>query len=355
MRGMVLAAGFGTRFRPATYEVPKPMVPLCNRPLIDYAIDALVRAGVRDVVVNLHHLPFVLSAHLDEVWGGRCRILYSHEEEILGTGGGIRRARTMLEGSDPFLLVNGDTVQFPPLQELEKARAGRNAVAALLLRHPPENDRFTPVYLDEGRITGFRSGTGEALMFSGAHSISQEIFSLLPDREFSGITEDVYIPLTHSAGPGLAGLVHDGPWFDIGTPQRYMEASHAVRMMMISGELEAPDGSRTSPAGRSIVADDAVQGSGEDLVVGSGSTIDAGARLRRSILWRDCTIAAGAVAADAILGDGVALRGGDRVENALLCLRRDVDYADGITVLAGHAAVPVDPSRPMIVELARGS
>jgi NDP-sugar pyrophosphorylase family protein len=168
MKSMILAAGFGTRFRPLTYTLPKPMVPLLNKPLIAWAADSLLSAGVHDVIVNLHHLPAPLEAYLTAGYSGRVRFHFSFEEEILGTGGGVRRVRPQLESEEDFFLVNGDTVQFPNWDALGEARRSRDSLAAITLRHPPAHDRFTAVYFDEGLVTGFGKGTGEPLMFSGS-------------------------------------------------------------------------------------------------------------------------------------------------------------------------------------------
>lgn len=349
MKGMILAAGFGTRFRPATFDIPKPMVPLCNRPLIDYACDSLLEAGVAEIVVNLHHLPDILEAHLERTLAGRCTVQFSHEREILGTGGGIRRVRSLLQSEESFLLVNGDTVQFPPLRALEAARQKDDALAAMLLRHAPEDDRFTPVFLEAGRITGFRTGTGEALMFAGAHAISRRIFDVLPDREFSGITEDVYIPLTRSGADVIAGITHDGPWFDIGTPRRYLEASHGVRTLMLRGEIAVPAGSEAEPTSGSIVAYDARIGDGEDLVAGQGSEVHRLATVRGSVLWSGCRVDEGAEVEDSILCDGVQVLRGVRISNALVCRRRELEYPAGTVFAHGLAAVPADPAKEMIL------
>jgi NDP-sugar pyrophosphorylase family protein len=352
MKGMVLAAGFGTRFRPATYELPKPLVPLCNRPLIDYAIDNLLAAGVTELVVNLHHLGEMLRQHLRHEYAGRCSIHFSHEEEILGTGGGVRRVRSLLAGTESFFLVNGDTVHFPPLAQLEKVRREEGALAALVLRHPPEGDRFTAVFYERNRVTGIGEGHGQALMFSGAHAVSSLILDRLPDREFSGIVEDVYIPVLREGDAILAGMVHDGPWFDIGTPLRYLRASHAVRQAMLAGELPLPDGSRTDPARASIVHRTARVDEGSEVVAGEESVISSGAAVDRSVIWRRCAIAAGAAVRDAVLCDGVQLPSGARVENALVSPRREgVSYDGKITLLQEFAAVAIDPSRPVILEL----
>lgn len=343
MKGMILAAGFGTRFRPATYEIPKPLIPLCNRPLIGWALEAMLAAGVSAVVVNLHHLGDPLEAYLRERYGSRCDFFFSREDEILGTGGGIRRARAQLEGSEPFLLANGDTVQLPPFRALFDACRDAGALAALLLRHPPANDRFTKVFFDGKRVTGFGSGTGEALMFAGAHAISPAIFDRLPNREFSGITEDVYAPAAARGTPPLAGVLYDGPWFDIGTAARYMEATAAVLRMMVDGELPRPPGSAV--AGSSLISGETIAAEGLDSsVVGEGAVVERGARVVRSVLWEGAVAGRDAEVRNAIVGRGVSLPAGSRVEGALVCRRLPaVDYPEG-TILAGELVwVPIGP------------
>src|SRR5258708_11799449 len=205
MKAMILAAGYGIRLQPLTYRVPKPMVPVCNRPLIAYAVESFLHAGVRDIVVNLHHLPEVIESDLRSRFGAGCTLEFSYEAKILGTGGGIRNVRPLLEDGGDFFLANGDTIQFPRWEKLAEARRDRDALAALMLRNLPEDDRFTPVYFDEGLVTGFGKGTGQALMFSGSHVIESRIFGYIPDREVFGLVDDVYRPLLDGGRETIAG------------------------------------------------------------------------------------------------------------------------------------------------------
>jgi NDP-sugar pyrophosphorylase family protein len=280
MKGMILAAGYGTRLRPITNTIPKPMVPLCNRPLIEWAIESYHAAGVRDLIVNVHHLPDVITRYLHEHFD---RVEISHEEEILGTGGAIRRVRPLLEHEEAFFLVNGDTVQLPRWNALRESLG--DSIAALTLRHPPENDRFTPVYFENGRVTGFGKGSGEALMFAGSHLISTRVFDSLPDQDEFGIVDRVYQPLLDSGRETISGIVDDGLWFDIGTPQRYASASHALRETMMRGELDPPPGSHID--GDSLVHETAT-GHAIRSIIGARSTIRG--EVRDSIVWDDCVI-----------------------------------------------------------------
>lgn len=317
MKAMILAAGYGTRLRPLTYLLPKPLFPVCNRPIVDYAVANLLAAGASEIVVNLHHLP----APIEQMLRSRteCRFHFSHEAAILGTGGGLRRVRSLLEGDDEFLLVNGDTIQDPPYDALIAARHDSGAAAALVLRHPPANDRFTPVWFDDGKVTGFGSGTGtgEPLMFAGAHAIGREVFARMPEREEFGIVEEIYAPL--AAEGRLAAVVHDGPWFDVGTPQRYLDANAAL---CGSG---------------SLLSDGIITGGVSRSVIGSGS--DVAGQVVSSVVWRHCSIGAGVSLRECIVADGVHLEGDLELTRAIVCvddpaIPRDAPYrfADGLVI-----------------------
>ncbi|HEX9163920.1 MAG TPA: nucleotidyltransferase family protein, partial [Thermoanaerobaculia bacterium] len=303
MKGMILAAGYGTRLRPLTYFVPKPMVTVCNRPLIGYAVEGFIQHGITDIIVNLHHLPEQIERYLKRTYAGQCTFHFSFEPEILGTGGGIRKVRPLLETEEEFFLVNGDTIQFAPYERLREHRREKNALAALTLRHPPPGDRFTAVWFGDGKITGFaRSGVGEPLMFSGSHDISSRIFRHLPDKDFSGIVDEVYIPLIASGKETIAAIVDDGPWFDIGTPQRYISAAEGIRQMTIAGEVPVAKGSR-------IVKDSIAHQTA--TIIGTISKSSIGARsavrgeVRDSIIGEDCNITGSALLESCIVGDDV--------------------------------------------------
>lgn len=316
MKAMILAAGYGTRLRPVTYTIPKPIVPLCGRPLMGWAVEALLAAGIREFVVNMHHLPEPIEGYLRDRYSGTASFEFSYEAEILGTGGGVRKVRSMLQSEEEFFLVNGDTVQFPPYDGLRTARNERDALAALTLRHPPEGDRFTPVYFDDGLITGFGNGSGEALMFSGTHLISRRIFDYLPDKDFSGIVDEVYQPVIESGREKVTGVVDDGLWFDIGTPQRYMSASRALLDLMVRSQLPVAKGTRV--AGDSLIDDTAsVTGTMTRSIAGQRSVMEGD--LRDSVIWDDCRIAKGVVLDNCIAAHGVEIDAPIELRNVLIC------------------------------------
>ena len=268
MKAMLLAAGYGTRFQPVTRTLPKPLIPVCNRPLIAWPIESFLAQGVSDFVVNLHHLPDAIRDCLSRAFP-QARFEFSYEQQILGTGGGVRRARPMLEGDDEFFLANGDTIQSVPVDALRRARG--DALAALTLRRPPPGDYFTPVFYENGRVTGFGSGTGEALMFAGSHLVSARAFEVMPDKDVFGIVDELYQPLLQRGEP-IAAVVDDAPWFDIGTPRRYLAASREICGENVVGERSVVEGT-----------------------------------MRDSVVWNDCRIAAGVTLESCIVADGVEL------------------------------------------------
>lgn len=352
MKGMILAAGFGTRFRPVTFTVPKPLVPICNRPLIAYAADAMLDAGVDHLIINLHHLPIAIEAFLRARYGHRSALSFSIEEQILGTGGGIRRARALLEGEEDFLLANGDTIQRAPFGDLLSARSAHDAIAALTLRHPPAGDRFTRVWYDGGRITGIGDGTGQPLMFSGSHAVSQRIFDYLPDRDFSGVTEDVYIPLLRSGEERLAAVIDDGIWFDIGTPLRYVSASAAILQLTLQGHFQIADGSVADIASQSIIAADAtIAGSVTRSSIGQGTSVERGASVVDSSVWDGCRVAEDVVLERCIVGHGVTIPRGIHLTNALIAaddeaIPPEFERLGGIVIAPVDPAVPITHARP---------
>jgi NDP-sugar pyrophosphorylase family protein len=354
MKGMVLAAGYGTRFRPATYQTAKPMVPLCNRPLIAYAVDSLLAAGVRDVVVNLHHLPEQIESFLSASYGSRCHLHFSFEPQILGTGGGVRKVQSLLAEEESFYLVNGDTIQRPPLDDLRRILLETRSVAALLLRRPPADDQFTPVMFERGFVTGFDKGSGEALMFAGAHALSRRIFSAMPQGDVFGLTEDVYGPLIERGTDTITGVAYQDFWFDIGTPRRYLMASMEMLGLLAGGTIAVPRGSELEPGRALLVGEQSrVHGEPERSVIGARCRVQTQSRIQDSVLWDSIDTGAATVIHRSVLAHGVVLPDGARVENALLCRAiPGVEYDERSLVRRGDlVAAAIDPQRRIILEL----
>jgi N-acetyl-alpha-D-muramate 1-phosphate uridylyltransferase len=220
MRAMVLAAGRGERMRPLTDRMPKPLVPVAGKPLIEYHLAALARAGVRDVVINLSHLGAQIPAVLGD--GGRfgLRIAYSDEGPVpFETGGGIYKALPLL-GPGPFLVVNGDIWTDFDFGGLE---LGAGAHARLVLVPNPAHVAQGDFGLD-----------GDVVIESERDRYTYSGIGLYSPDFFTGCTAGRFplLPLLKRAiaARRLHGEVYRGDWSDIGTPQRLAALEERLRL-----------------------------------------------------------------------------------------------------------------------------
>jgi len=282
---LVLAAGLGTRLRPLTFSRAKAAVPVAGTPLICRQLRGLAEAGVRDVVVNLHHRPETVAAVVGDGGALGCRVRYSWERTVLGSAGGPRRALPLLD--DRFFIVNADTlcdVDFGAL--LHRHRASGAAVTLAVTAHPAPH-RYGGVLADAGgRISGFApagGATGPDLPwhFVGVQVVEASVFRGLPDGVPAATVGGLYDALL---ADGRAMAVHEvgGPFHDIGTPADYASTAQAVAEA--EGRTTVPHGERT--------------------------VVHPTARVERSILWDDVTVGADCVVTGCVLADGVRLPAG---------------------------------------------
>jgi NDP-sugar pyrophosphorylase family protein len=230
---MILAAGFGTRLRPLTNTIPKPLLPVGGTPLIVWNLLLLKRYGFRDVVINLHHLGPMIQQTLGTGSQFGLRLLYSHEPVILGTGGGIKQAERYFS-NEPVLILNGDTLFDLNLEALCAFHGERKAVATLVLREDPDAAKWGLVEVGPDdrivRING--KGLADATvptkprMFAGIHILHSRLLWDIPKEVASSII-DPYVAAIGRGEPVL-GFDLTGYWSDVGTPERYGQAERDV-------------------------------------------------------------------------------------------------------------------------------
>lgn len=226
MRALILAAGFGSRLRPLTDVTPKPLLEVGGQPMITFALDLLRRAGITEVVVNLHHLGDQIRAALGDGSRYGLRIEYSPEDPIQDTGGAVAAARRFL-GEQPFVIVNSDIFVDLDLAAMLDFHAERGGIATLLVRPDPEALRRDDVGLDRhGRLLrildhGPRTdGEGKPLarhMYAGVMVCEPTLFEYLPPGIYS-LTRDG-LPHVLAAGEAVFGYVHQGLWQVLDTPE----------------------------------------------------------------------------------------------------------------------------------------
>jgi MurNAc alpha-1-phosphate uridylyltransferase len=233
-RAMVLAAGLGLRLRPLTERVPKPLVEIGGRPLIAYALDLLVAAGVHEIVVNAHHLAEQLADFIERHGRAHAGVALhlSREAVLLETGGGVLNALPLL-GARPFFVLNSDVIvrdgTRPLLARLADAFEPAH-MDALLLLQPVErafgyDGRGDYRLKDDGRLDARGAAATAPYVFTGAQVLAPALFDGIAPGVFS--LRRLY-DRAEAAGR-LYGIVHDGAWLHVGTPEAVAEAEHALK------------------------------------------------------------------------------------------------------------------------------
>ena len=316
---MILAAGFGTRLGEMTQHRPKPMLPVAGVPLVRWAAQWLRHHGVRDIVVNLHHLGDQIEAELGDGSALGVRIQYSHEEGmILGTGGGLRHARSLLDdgSGEPIVVVNGKVLVDLDLGKVLEFHRERAAEATMVLRPDPDASKWGSFRLDDGgRVVRFLdasprglaeepAASSEPLMFTGVHVMEPRFLDRIPPQGEQCIIRTAYRTLFHE-GQALYGHISRDYWWEHSTPERYRQgvfnlldgridpayAEGAVRGVHPSAQLH-PNAKVLSPVhvdAGAIIEDGATIG--PYAQIGRGAVVRGGVRVERSVVWDKADVA----------------------------------------------------------------
>jgi mannose-1-phosphate guanylyltransferase len=317
MKAMVLAAGLGTRLRPLTYEITKPMVPVLDRPVMEHILDLLARHGFEQVIANLHYFPDSIKEYFGE------RISYRVEEELLGTAGGVRACADFF-GGEPFLVISGDALTDIDLGALAARHRSAGGIATLSVKQVPDTREYGVVLHDrDGRITGFQEKPAPEEALSdlgncGIYVFSPEIFDYFPERPFADWAQDVFPALLEHDVPFFIHEVHEY-WNDVGSLTELRQGTFdalggelhlEMRGTEVAPGIRVADG--TKLPGDAIVdapvwiGADVEIGAGVRLtgpiVLGDGATVGDRAQLRSSIVFPGTEIGADAILIEAISG-----------------------------------------------------
>jgi mannose-1-phosphate guanylyltransferase len=283
---MLVAAGLGTRLDPLTRELPKPALPLANRPVAWFSLDHLARSGFTDVVVNTHHLAERLQTELTRVCPVGVRLRFTHEPSILGTGGGVRNAWQPRPDED-FVVVNAKLLFAPDLARALAVHRATGAIATMVLCPLPPGSSFAPVEVDtQGAVRHLRGlppphGHGlVARMWSGVQVLSARAWQDLPlDGD---IIEHAYLKWL-ARGEVVASVTDAAPFFDVGvTLPHYLEANLALTTGRVHWPGISPSASRVLRASNVQLGTDSHI---EASVLGEGAVIADHTRLDQVVVW----------------------------------------------------------------------
>jgi NDP-sugar pyrophosphorylase family protein len=299
VRAMILAAGLGTRMRPLSTLRPKPVLPVRGLPLVAWPLGWLARQGVTEAILNLHHLPDTIRAAARAWAPPGLAVRFSEEPELLGTGGGLRRAAAFLRESDPSVVIAGDAIFDLDLAPIVERHRARGHAATLVLRDDPRTARFGSVGIDDQervRRMGRRFDLGgevRAGLNVSVYLFSAGLLDTLPEREVFNHLFDWLAPRLAAGADDVRG-VRLGPgdcvWEPVGTPAEYLAVNLGPpRVRYLDADARARAlGVRLEP----------------ELVIGAGAHLGPGVCLRRAVVWDDETVPAGLEASDGVFAGG---------------------------------------------------
>jgi mannose-1-phosphate guanylyltransferase len=358
VQALILAGGEGTRLRPLTSTIPKPVMPLVGRPFISYMLEWLRSHGVDEAILSCGFMADGVRDVLGDGESLGMRLRYIEEPRPLGTGGALKFAEDLLQ--ERFLMLNGDILADLDLSEQLRAHERSGARVTLGLTGVEDPSAYGLVRrAADGAVTEFvekprPDEIDTNLVSLGAYVIEREVLDGLPPSGTRlSIERDVFPELV---GHGLYGHELTGYWLDIGTPQRYLQATFDIlegdvrtevgkRLTRSGGDLREGNDSRIAGNVHApvIIGPDCLIARGATVggrtVLGPGSRIESGAHVEASVLVRGCTVGSGSRVSTAILGPGVTVGEHCRIDSGVV-LGENVKVGAGNTLTSGMRIFP---------------
>ncbi len=347
MRAMILAAGVGSRLDPLTRTVPKPMVPVANRPVLEHLVELLVRHGCSQVVMNTHYL----AERIEEYFGTGerfgTRILYSREERLMGTAGGVKRVADEFDGT--FVVIGGDDLTDVNLSEMIDFHHAHRALATIGLSVVDDPSQFGVVLTGpDGAVRRFVEKPGRGEIFS--NKVNAQVYILEPavlDLIPGGVPYDFgkqLFPAMLRDGLPVYGYEMHSYWCDIGSLSQYRQANYDVLNGVAPVNLALPEIERGLWVGEGVRVAPRAE-IGRPVVLGDGCIIESGARvLENSIVGPGVVIEEGATVRHSILWEGAEIQHGTVLERCVVgrqCrVKSNAAVFDGIIVDPGVEALP---------------
>lgn len=327
MQALVLAGGEGTRLRPLTHTVPKPVMPLAGRPFLTFMLDWLRTHDVDDVLLSCGFLAHAVEDVLGDEHAGM-RLRYVHEDEPLGTAGPIRLAADEGLLEDRLFILNGDVLTDMDLTAQLAFHEEKGAVATLALIAVEETASYGVVpTAEDGAVEEFlEKSPGPAptnRINAGAYVIEREVVERIPAGRAVSFEREVFPQLV---GHGLYGFMSEGYWIDIGTPERYLESTYDLLSGRVKSTLPERDETGSLIYEPALVAGAHI---GPQSVLGPHCSVGAESAVERSVLHERVIVGSGCTIREAVLGDGVQVGDGAEIEPGAM-------LGSGVIVQAGE-------------------
>lgn len=311
MKAVILIGGEGTRLRPLTLNTLKCMVPVCNRPFLEYQFDLLKKHGIREVILSVCTMPEKVKKAVGDGSRYGMKVKYAVETEPLGTGGAIRNCLNYLD--DITLILNGDILTDINITEMARLHRKKAAAVSIALHEAKDSASYGHVEHDKtGAVSKFTEkpdkAAGSAWVNAGIYVFSKSAVEFIKTGRQVSVEREVFPGLIASA-ERLQAYKAEYYWLDIGTIERYKQANfEAVSGAFKPIKKEAyPVMSKVKPSSL-----------GHPVVIAKDCEIEGGSRVERSIVWGKTVICAGAVVSDSVIGSGCYIGENCVVEGAVL-------------------------------------
>lgn len=322
MKAVIMAGGFGTRIHPLTISMPKPMIPLVNRPIMEHIVNLLKQHGITDLVLLLFHQPEVIRKYFGDGSEFGVHITYVTPLEDFGTAGAVKAAARHLD--ERFMIISGDLLTDFDLSKIISFHEEMHAKATITLTSVTDPLQFGVVITDKRfRITKFLEKPGWGEVFSdtintGIYILEPEVLELIPDGENRDWSKDVFPKMLENE-EALYGCNMQGYWADIGNPEAYLEACHDICKGKVAVQIAEPP----HPAGSTIFISPDAQVSEQAtlsgmVVLGDNTQVKGNAQLINCVVGRNGLVEEGAVLEDSVLWDNVYIKAGTRITGANL-------------------------------------
>ena len=316
MKAVILAGGEGTRLRPLTCKIPKPMVPILNRPFLEHMLSHLRGHGVDHAILTMWYLPDVIRSHFGNGEGLGLRLTYTLEERPLGTAGAVKNVEAELDG--PFLVLNGDIFTDLDLGAMARFHRDSGAMVTIALTQVADPSAFGVVEMDErGRVTRFleKPSPGETnsnWVNAGTYLMEPEALAQAPSGEHHMFERGLFPKLLEMGAP-VYGYRSSAYWVDLGTPASYARVHRDL--LLNAGTPVGHDASgihaSAKISGPVLLGNGCAIGPDAELfgpvVMGAGCRVGEGARIRDAILWKGVSVGRGAELEECIVGDGASV------------------------------------------------
>ncbi|GAB4320153.1 MAG: mannose-1-phosphate guanyltransferase [Candidatus Zixiibacteriota bacterium] len=320
---VIMAGGFGTRLKPLTVSVPKPMVPMVNRPLMEYVVDLLRRHGHKSMIGLLYFQPEAITDHFGDGKDFGVEMQYIRPDADFGTAGSVRNALPQL--ADRFIVISGDVLTDINLTDALAFHDRSKAEATMVLTRRENPLAFGIVVTEpDGRITRFLEKPSWGEVFSdtintGIYILERSLMETLPVETALDFGKDVF-PQFLAEGRRLYGYTSPGYWRDVGNVTEYAAAHHDLLRGMIDphwtlASESRGDGTLIADPSCAIAEDVTIEGT---VVLGGRVSIGAGATVANSVLGPGTVIGAGAEVRNSILWSAVTVGGGARIDEAII-------------------------------------